>query len=106
MLATGKLENLSAFVAIITCSGLLVFIVLYLILYRPVFMDDYSPMLHHVSEHISGALKKDLESVKKEQYRAVAIVLIQLVTSKLAGFTKPMGSKITKDQLARLYGIS
>jgi hypothetical protein len=106
LLFSGQHENLTLFVAVIFAYGLAIFIILRFLIYRPLFMNDFLPLLNHVSEKLSGSFLKELESVKKEQYSAVAIVLIQVVTSKLAGFTKPTGSKITKDQLAKLYGIS
>ena len=101
-----KVENLSSFAVVVMCVAIIIYFVLRAILYNPIYVNDYLPLLNHVVEKLSGAYLKELDGVKKGQYSAVAIVLIQAVTNKLAGFPKPTGSKITKDQLAKLYGVS
>ena len=101
-----KVENLSSFAVIVMCFAVIIYFILRAILYNPIYVNDYLPLLNHVVEKLSGDYLKELDGVKKGQYSAVSIVLIQAVTNKLAGFPKPTGSKITKDQLAKLYGVS
>lgn len=101
-----RTEDLPSITVVVFCVVFVAVIVLRLTLYKPVYLNDYLPLLNHTTEKLSGAYLKELDTVKKGQYSSVAIVLIHAVTNKLAGFPKPTGSKITKDQLVKLCGIS
>ena len=69
-------------------------------------MNEYVPLLNNAIETVSGAYLKELDDVKKAQYSAITIVLIHVVTNKLAEFPIQEGGKIPKDEMAKLYGIS
>lgn len=101
-----RLQNLTELVTIIFTTASITYIVLRVWIYNPNYLNEYIPLLNHVTEKLSGSYLKELDAVKKGQFSAVTIVLIQQVTNRLAGFPSLTGSKITKDKLAKLYGVS
>lgn len=92
--------------AIITVAAVIVYFCLWLWVYKPIYMDEFVPLLNNAIETLSGAYLKELDDVKKAQYSAVTIVLIHVVTNKLAGLPSQEGGKVYKEEMAKLYGIS
>ncbi|MBT9485644.1 hypothetical protein [Sediminibacterium sp.] len=99
-------EKITELLAIISIATVIVYFSLWLWVYKPIYMNEFVPLLSNAIETLSGAYLKELDDVKKAQYSAITIVLIHIVTNKLAGFQVQEGSKISKDEMAKLYGIS
>jgi hypothetical protein len=99
-------QNVTELLAIISIAAVIVYFSLRLWVYNPIYMDEFVPLLNNAIETISGAYLKELDDVKKAQCSAITIVLIHIVTNKLAGFPIQEGGKIFKDEMAKLYGIS
>lgn len=62
-----KVENLSSFAVIVMCVAVIIYFILHAILYHPIYVNDYLPLLNHVVEKLSGAYLKELDGVKKGQ---------------------------------------
>ena len=99
-------QNVNEILVIISIAAVIVYFSLRLWVYNPIYMDEFVPLLNNAVEIVSGAYLKELDDVKKAQYSAITIVLIHVVTNKLAGFPIQEGGKISKDEMAKLYGIS
>lgn len=99
-------EKITELLAVIFIAAVIVYFSLWLWLYNPIYKNEFVPLLNNSIEIISGAFLKELDDVKKAQYSAVTIVLIHIVTNKLAGFPIQEGGKISKEEMAKLYGIS
>ncbi len=99
-------QNITEILAISSIFALIVYFSLWLWVYNPIYMNEFVPLLNNVIETLSGAYLEELDNVKKAQYSAITIVLIHVVTYKLAGFPVQEGGKISKDEMAKLYGIS
>lgn len=99
-------QNLTELLVIISIAAVIVYFSLQLWVYNPIYMDEFVPLLNNAVEVVSGAYLEELDNVKKAQYSAITIVLIHVVTNKLAGFSVQGGGKISKDEMAKLYGIS
>jgi hypothetical protein len=99
-------QRLTELLTIISIAGVIVYFSLRLWVYNPIYMNEFVPLLNHAIETLSGAYLKELDDVKKAQYSAITIVLIHVVTNKLAGLIGQDDNKISKEEMARLYGIS
>ena len=99
-------QNVTELLALISIAAAIVYFSLRLWVYNPIYMDEFVPLLNNAIEIVSGTYLKELDDVKKAQYSAITIVLIHVVTNKLAGFPFQEGGKISKDEMAKLYGIS
>ena len=99
-------QNVTEILVISSIAAVIVYFSLRLWVYNPIYMDEFVPLLNNAIETLSGAYLKELDDVKKAQYSAITIVLIHVVTNKLAGFPIHEGGKISKDEMAKLYGIS
>ncbi|MES2330728.1 MAG: hypothetical protein V4539_14080 [Bacteroidota bacterium] len=99
-------ENINVLLGIIFIAAVVTYFSLRLWLYNPTYMNEYVPLLNNAIETLSGAYLKELDDIKKAQYSAITIVLIHIVTNKLAGFPVTEGGKVFKDEMAKLYGIS
>lgn len=101
-----KQEKITQLLTVIFIATVITYFSLWLWVYNPIYKNDFVPFLNNVIETLSGAYLKELDDVKKAQYSAITIVLIHVVTNKLAGFPIREGGKISKDEMAKLYGIS
>lgn len=99
-------QKITELLVSISIAAVIVYFSLRLWVYKPLYMDEFVPLLNNAIENLSGAYLKELDDVKKAQYSAITIVLIHVVTNKLAGFPVQEGGKISKDEMAKLYGIS
>ena len=99
-------QNVTEILVIFSIAAVIVYFSLRIWVYNPIYMDEFVPLLNNTIENLSGVYLKELDNVKKAQYSAITIVLIHIVTNKLAGFPVQEGSKISKDEMAKLYGIS
>lgn len=99
-------QNVTELLAIISIAAVIVYFSLRIWVYSPLYMDEFVPLLNNAIENLSGVYLKELDDVKKAQYSAITIVLIHVVTNKLAGFPLQEGGKVSKDEMAKLYGIS
>lgn len=101
-----KQEKLIELLTVIFIATVVVYFSLWLWVYNPIYKDEFVPFLNNAIETLSGAYLKELDDVKKAQYSAITIVLIHLVTNKLAGFPLQDGGRVSKGEMAKLYGIS
>jgi hypothetical protein len=101
-----KQEKTTELLSVIFIALVITYFSLRLWVYNPIYINDFVPLLNNAIETLSGTYLKELDDVKKAQYSAVTIVLIHIVTNKLAGFPCQDGGKVFKDEMAKLYGIS
>lgn len=99
-------QNISELITVISIAVVLVYFSLRLWVYNPIYMNEFVPLLNNAIETLSGDYLKEIDDVKKAQYSATTIVLIHIVTNKLAGFPILEGGRVSKDEMAKLYGIS
>jgi hypothetical protein len=101
-----KQEKITELLTVIFIVTVITYLSLWLWVYNPIYKNEFVPFLNNAIETLSGAYLKELDDVKKAQYSAITIVLIHVVTNKLAEFSVQEGGKISKDEMAKLYGIS
>ncbi|NCI49789.1 hypothetical protein GWC95_07640 [Sediminibacterium roseum] len=99
-------QKITESLTVISIAAVIVYFSLWLWVYKPVYMNEFVPLLNNAIETLSGAYLKELDDVKKAQYSSITIVLIHIVTNKLAGLIGQNGYKFSKEEMARLYGIS
>lgn len=99
-------QKVTELLAVISIVVVVVYFSLKLWVYNPIYLNEFVPFLNNAIEKLSGAYLKELDDVKKAQYSAITIVLIHIVTNKLAGFPIQEGGKVSKDEMSKLYGIS
>jgi len=98
-------QNLLFFQALIPAS-MLVFLILFISMYWPMYQLEFLPHLDTCAENYAGRQIEGIQACKKQQYSVVSLVLIQCVTMELAGMKNPLLNTATAQLFARQYGVS
>jgi hypothetical protein len=85
---------------------LIVFAVLFLTMYFPLYQLDFLPHLDNCVEAYKGKQLEGIQECKKQQYSVITLMLIQNIYRQLAGMEPVMINTTNSQLLARQYGIS
>lgn len=98
-------DALSATLLMLPAGGLITFLTLLFIQYKPFYHTDFLPRLQSIASAYDDRQLAQLEKCKQAQYSNLALVLIFHVWDK----TEAVNSSLTIDQLSRqltkLYGV-
>jgi len=85
---------------------LIIFAVLFLTMYFPLYQLDFLPHLDNCVEAYKGKQLEGIQQCKKQQYSVITLMLIQNIYRQLAGMEPVMINTANSQLLARQYGIS
>lgn len=85
---------------------LIVFAVLFLTMYFPLYQLDFLPHLDNCMETYKGNQLEGIQECKKQQYSVITLMLIQNIYRQLAGMEPVIINAASSQLLARQYGIS
>jgi len=84
----------------------LAFSSLFIFMYYPSFLIEFLPQLDNCIENYKGMQLEGIQECKRQQHSVIALMLIQHVSDKLAGFDPLINNTVNAQLLARQYGIS
>jgi hypothetical protein len=87
-------------------TSILVFAILFICMYWPMFQLDFLPQLDSCIENYKGQQLEGIQQCKKEQYSVVSLMLIQYVLMDMAGLEMPLINTASAKLLAQQYGVS
>jgi hypothetical protein len=93
------------FLSVIPAS-IIVFLVLFISMYWPLYQLEFLPHLDSCIESYKGQLLEGIQQCKKQQYSVVTLMLIQHTYQQMAGMEPPLINNDIAQLLAKQYGIS
>ena len=89
----------------IITAGMIIYLALYLFLYRPLFESVFLPQLENIKETWDRQLTLELEKCRKSQLSNFALTLVFYVIDKSCNLNSLQCNEESAKRIARLYGV-